>query len=133
MVPGMSDEAWLEFCRKNGEDTYRFCTPVPQVTAHAEELRRTGAVLFVLSASQSEEENAAKRKFVRVNMPGLFEEVITVDADDKKIPTIRRIAEERGVALSDCEIVEDTYGLVLKATVAGINATHVSHLCCKRD
>jgi len=46
---------------------------------------------------------------------------------------ICRLAEEKKIPLAECEMVEDTYSLVLKATVAGIRATHVSHLYCKGD
>ncbi len=133
MVVGMSDEAWLAFCEKNGADTYKFCKPVPAVVEYAEELKKHGAVLYVLSSAQSEAEKAAKVKFTESNCRGMFREVITVAGDDEKLPVMQKIAAEAGILASDVELVEDTYRLVLQATVAGMNATHVSHLYCKRD
>ena len=129
-VGGMSDEAWIAFCAKNGEDSYRFCKPVPLVAEYVEELKDHGAKLYVLSSSNSAAENAAKRKFVAHNFAGVFEEVITVSGDAEKLPVIRKIAEKEGVKLEDCELVEDTYPLVLQAIVAGMKGTHVSHIYC---
>ena len=129
IVGGLSDTAWLEFCDKNGEDTYRFCKPVPLVTEYAQTLRDHGAKIYVLSTSQTAPENAAKQKFVKQNYPaGFFTEVITVEHDADKIPVIRKYAEREGVRLEDCELIEDTYATVLAAIVEGIKGTHVSFI-----
>ena len=131
IVGGMSDEAWFEFCRKNGEDTYRFCKPVPPVTEYAQALRDSGAKIYVLSTSQTTQERDAKHKFVQQNYPqGFFTEVLTVEHDADKLPVIRKFAEQEGVRLEECELVEDTYATVLAAIVAGIKGTHVSHIYC---
>lgn len=127
---GMSDQEWLTYCEKNGEDGYRFCKPVPMVTEYAQGLRDRGAKLYVLSTSWTEWEDAAKRKFIAQNYPGLFEEVRTVRGDAEKLPVIRETAEKEGVRLDECELVEDTYSTVLAAIVAGIRGTHVSHIYC---
>lgn len=134
IVGGMSDEAWHEFCAKNGEDTYRFCKPVPMVTEYAQTLREHGAKIYVLSTSQTQYECDAKNKFVRQNYPaGFFTEVLTVEHDADKIPLIRRIAEEEGVRLEECELIEDTYSTVLDSIVAGIRGTHVSMIYCASE
>ena len=133
LVPGMSDEDWTAFCKKNGADTYRFCKTVTPVAEYAAELRARGAELYVLTAVQTEEEIAAKRKYTQLHFPGMFTDVIGVEHDADKLDVIAKIAKEKGIAAEECELVEDTYSLVLKATVAGIRATHVSHLICKRD
>lgn len=129
-VGGMSDTAWLQYCEKNGEDTYRFCKPVPVVTEYAQQSKAHGAKVYILSTSWSEQESAAKRKWTEQNFPGLFTEVILTAKDDEKLPIIRKIAEKEGVSLGDCELVEDTYATVLAAIAAGIKGTHVSHLYC---
>ncbi len=128
MVAGMTDAAWTEFCKKNGEKTYDYCKKVPLVAEYAEKLKSGVTRLYVLSTSQTEEEAAAKRRFTAQKLPGIFDEVINVPHDRDKIPTIRRIAEERGVKPEECELVEDTYALVLEAITAGMKGTHVSHL-----
>lgn len=133
MVVGMSDEAWISFCRANGENTYRFCKPVPAVAEYAEELHAKGASLYVLSTVQTGEEAAAKQKFTKQNFPGLFSDVLTVQNDADKFAVMRQLMEEKGVRPEECELVEDTYATVLAAAVAGMRATHVSHLYCKRD
>ena len=133
MVPGMSDDDWLSYCKKNGADTYRFCKVVTPVADYASELRAHGAELYVLTAVQTEEETAAKRKYTQQHFPGMFKDVLTVSGDAEKLEIIKRMSEERKLHPDECELVEDTYGLVLSATVAGIHATHVSHLICKRD
>ena len=46
MVPGMSDDDWLSYCKKNGADTYRFCKVVTPVADYASELRAHGAELY---------------------------------------------------------------------------------------
>jgi FMN phosphatase YigB (HAD superfamily) len=134
MVGGMSDEAWHTFCEKNGEDTYRFCKPVPSVTEYARKLRECGAKVYVLSTSQTKYECDAKNKFVRQNYPaGFFTEVLTVEHDADKLPVIREIAEKEGVRPEECELIEDTYATVLAAIVAGIRGTHVSMIYCDAE
>ena len=131
IVGGMSDTAWLAFCEKNGEDTYRFCKPVPMVTEYAEQLKDHGAKIYVLSTAQTAPERAAKSKFVKQNYPqGFFTEVLTVEHDADKLPVIRKVAEKEGVRLEDCELIEDTYATVLAAIVAGVRGTHVSQIYC---
>ena len=133
-VGGMSDEAWLAFCEKNGEDTYRFCKPVPIVTEYAQKLRDHGAKIYVLSTSQTSWEKAAKQKFVKQNYAdGFFTEVIAVEHDEDKLPVIRKVAEKEGVRLEDCELVEDTYATVLAAIVTGIRGTHISQIYCSLE
>ncbi len=127
---GMSDTAWLEYCAKNGEDTYRFCKPVPSVVEYAQELKSHGAKLYILSMSMSDAESAAKRKFTAQNFAGMFEDVRIVASDAEKLPVIREIAEKAGVRPEECELIEDTYATVLAAIVAGMKGTHVSHIYC---
>ncbi|MCR4960824.1 MAG: HAD-IA family hydrolase [Lachnospiraceae bacterium] len=130
MVVGFSDEEWFEYCETQGEKGYQYCKPVMPVIRYAREKKAEGAKLFVLSTAQTPGEIKAKEHYAEVNFPGLFDEVITVPHDHMKVEVIEAKAEEEGVQLSDCELVEDTYANVLKANDAGIVATHISSLVC---
>ena len=128
MKPGMTDEQWLTFCKTYGEDSYRFCKPVGPVKRYAEELRKEGAELYVLSASQSVDEDLSKDRFIERCYPGLFCKVITVRSDEEKIPKILSIAAGAEVPPAACELIEDTYQNVLQAVNHGIKGTHISQL-----
>lgn len=127
-VIGFSEEDWVTHCVTSGENAYDDCLPVAPARRHAEALKQAGARLFVLTTSMSEAETAAKKKFIRENFPGLFEEVIAVPSDAEKAGEIRRRAEEAGVSLSACELVEDTYATLLAVLPLGIRGTHISRL-----
>lgn len=129
---GLTEEGWLKYCAREKEDAYRYCEPVIPVRAYARKLKSEGATLFVLSRINSEDEIAAKEKFVRIHYDGLFESVLTVRDDKEKIEVIRRIAEERNVELGDCELVEDTFMNLLYAYWNRIKGTHVAHLITEK-
>ena len=126
---GMSDTAWLDYCREHGEDTYEHCRAVPAVKAYAEHHKAAGARLFVLTGSQCEAETAAKRKFTDRCYPGLFEEVIPVLHEAEKLVKIKEYAAKYGAALNECELVEDTFSILLEVVTAGVEATHVISVC----
>lgn len=130
MVTGFTDEGWLAHCAREREHAYDDCKPVMPVKRYAEGLKAAGAKLFVLSVSQSEGESLAKEHFIETHFPGLFQEVIIVDNNPAKIEVIHKYAENEGVTLSQCELVEDTYSNVLMANNNGIKATHIAALVC---
>ena len=125
---GMTDEEWLDFCRTYGDDSYRFCKPVAPVKRYAEKLKADGAALYVLSTSQTPEEDSSKVRFIEENFPGLFDGVITVRTDAEKVPEILRRAQNAGIPALACELIEDTYQNVLAAVIGGLKGTHVSQL-----
>ena len=129
---GLTEQGWLDYCASEKEDAYQYCEPVIPVRAYARKLKGEGASLFVLSKINSEDEIAAKEKFVELHYEGLFESVLTVRDDKDKIEVIRRLAKERGVELSDCELVEDTFMNLLYAYWNGIKGTHVAHLITEK-
>lgn len=131
IVTGFSDKGWQEYCDSRGEDGYDHCKVVKPVKRYAERLAAGGAVLCVLSTCHYDSERKAKEKFLKVNYPGLFQKLITVDADLIKIDIIKQMAEERGLTLAECELVEDTYSTLLKANEIGIKATHISEIVCE--
>lgn len=130
-VVGFSDEEWLNYCKKTGEDGYKDCIVVAPVARYALKRKADGARLFVLSTAQLPEETAAKIKFVNDRFPGVFEEVITVAHDAQKLSVMSDKAKECNVDITDCEIVEDTYATILKANEMGIKATHISQIVCE--
>ena len=128
MTIGTTSEAWIEYCRIHGEDTYAYCTGVAPVRAYAEKLRREGARLFVLSAIACEEEGIAKDKFIDRLYPGMFESCHYVYHAEDKIPFILRFAEERRIPAASCTLVEDNLDILFIANTAGITPMHISML-----
>ena len=123
---GFDEEGWLAYCIKHGANSYDHCKPLPKVRDYAAKLKSEGAKLYVLTGVLTSIEVDAKRKFVAEKYPDLFEDVISVGDAQKKLLVIKLMAEENGVDLSECELVEDTYTLVLDATIMGIKGTHVA-------
>ena len=125
-VIGFDLDGWIAFCKEKKVHIYDNCKPLPKVGNYAKELKDAGARLYVLTAVMTEEELLSKKKYTKENFPGLFEEVIGVGSVGEKIPEIERIANESGVGLNECELVEDTYDILLEANLLGIKCTHVA-------
>lgn len=129
-VIGFSDNGWENYCNTHKEDAYEYCKPVLPVKRYAQELKEKGVRLFVLTTSGSPNETAAKKKFVSQHYEGLFEELIAVDADQKKLDAMQQIAEKYGETLSSCELVEDTFRTLLYVNQHNVKPTHISSLVC---
>ena len=130
---GMSDTQWQKYCDDHGEDTYEYCKPVKAVKEYALSKKAQGATLYVLTSSQGENENKGKRKFIEQHYSGIFEEVIPVAHDADKVKVIKAKAEEKGVKLSECEIVEDTFKILLETVCEGIVSTHVANIFAEKE
>lgn len=128
MQIGGTARTWIDYCRVHGDDSYEYCYGVKPVREHAEELKKEGVRLFVLSSVMSDYEGPAKTKFVKRVYPDLFEDFFYVHEDDQKLTVIREIAAGEGVSLSECELVEDTLNTLFKAASIGIVPMHVSML-----
>ena len=125
---GVSDEDWLAFLEREGEDAYKDCAPLPCVRDYAKYLKGKGLRLFVLSSSASETESAAKIKFLRAHYDGLFEDFFFTAHDSEKLDVIRREAEKAAVLPAQCVFVEDTYRTLLAAATEGIICIHVANI-----
>jgi phosphoglycolate phosphatase-like HAD superfamily hydrolase len=119
-------DGWIEYCVTHGPDTYDDCLPVEPVRRYAIKLHEAGAALYALSTSQTSFEHAAKQKFLDRHYPDLFDELITVARDEYKQQVIAQMAKLRGLPLTACELVEDTYATLLEAGECGIRVTHIS-------
>ncbi len=128
MKIGFSDEGWIAYCVKEGEESYQYCKPVQMTIRYARKLKDQGALLYVLTTSQTSFETNGKKKFLQTHCPGLFDDVISVSQDQYKLLVIQAIAEMNGVALTECELIEDTYSTLLTMLPYGIKPTHVSSL-----
>lgn len=128
----MSDVRWDRFCKENGDKAYELCKPLPQVKDYAVEAKKDGAILYVLTTSGSKEETQAKRIFVETHYKGLFDDIYAVEHDSEKVPFVMQKASELGISLSECELVEDTYRILLEAVTVGIGVMHVSNLFSRR-
>ena len=126
---GMHDDEWGPYCEATGEDGYKYCKPVPAMIDYAEQNKNAGNRTFVLTAVYNDPEVKAKEKFIAVEYPGLFEEILTVDCAEAKIDVMKEYAAKYNVPLENCELVDDTYSLLLKVVVAGMSAIHTANVC----
>ena len=123
---GMSDVQWADYCKVNGEDTYEWCRPVMQVKEYAMKAKANGTRLYVLTTSGTEIETVAKRRFIDRYYSGMFDDIYAVEHDDDKVKFILKKAVELGIELGDCELVEDTYRILLQTVTEGIKSTHIT-------
>lgn len=130
---GMSDEKWAWYCDHYREDAYRWCKPVPQVKDYAIKAKAAGAKLYVLTTSGTQIETIAKKKFLDEKYPGIFDNVYSVLHDDDKCPFILNKAAQLNATPQECELVEDTYRILLQTVVAGIKSTHISTILTMDD
>lgn len=121
-------EGWIKYCETRKDNTYDECKPVPAVYDHARKLKEHGAKLYVLTASFGEAESHSKQVFVERCYEGLFDEFYSVLSSSDKVPFIQKLADENGVDISECELVEDTFTTLLEAEGAGIIPTHIANL-----
>ena len=127
-VIGFTEEGWQHWCEEEEEAGYRYCKPLPPVRTFAEERKKDGSRLFVLTATAGELETKAKEVFVREHYPHLFDAVLPVSHENQKVAVIREMAKENGIPLTQCMLVEDTLSTLLQAHDAGICAVHVSNI-----
>ena len=127
-VIGFSDQDWIDFCKKEGEDAYKKCLPVPKVKEYAKGLCENGDKLFVLSTSSTPYEAKAKTRYLDTNYPGMFISYFYTDHDVEKIEKIKEVAETEGIGIDECALVEDTFSTLLLAHEEGIKAIHISNI-----
>lgn len=132
-VCGLTEEGWRHYHETHRETTFAWSLPVGPVRRYARKKKEEGHRLFVLTRTISESENEGKKAFLKKHYPGLFEEYISVAHDSEKIPVIRKLAEENQMPLAACELVEDTYMLVLQALSSGMVGTHVSNIVAEEE
>ncbi|MBQ8093694.1 MAG: hypothetical protein IJ242_08980 [Clostridia bacterium] len=122
---GLTNDAWLDYCIANPENGYHLCRPVPAAREYARKLLDNGARCYVLTTSTFSYETSAKEVFIQKHYPGLFEQVIAVSSNSLKIPVILAMARHAGLDPDCCELIEDTYTILLEADRQGIKATHI--------
>lgn len=123
---GLPERLWLRYCILKGEDGYELCKPVPCVRRYAQALKESGSALYVLTASGSSPESSAKRKFIRLNYPDLFDDFFAVPSMDDKVPFMEEFAAAFGLQPEEMELVEDTYSTLIDASEKGFRCTHIS-------
>ena len=127
-VIGFTPDGWSSFCKRAGEDGYKYCGIIPGVKEYARRLQQEGCLLFVLTSHLEEEETIAKRKFVGERYPGFFTDFFFVREDLEKVTVIMEVAKKYGVKPSDCALIEDTLNTLLYAHAQGIQAIHISNI-----
>ena len=88
--------------------------------------KEKGTKLYVLTTSGTKIETAAKRRFLDRYYAGMFDDIYAVEHDDDKVGFILKKAAELGIEPSDCELVEDTYRILLQTVTEGIKSTHIT-------
>ena len=106
---------------------------MPQVKDYAIKAKAAGAKLYVLTTSGTQIETIAKKKFLDEKYPGIFDDVYSVLHDDDKCPFILNKATQLNATPQECELVEDTYRILLQTVVAGIKSTHISTILTMDD
>ncbi len=132
-VCGLTEQQWKEYYEEKKEKTFEYCLPVGPVRRYAQKKKKEGHRLFVLTRTGSSSEDAGKKEFLSRHYPDCFEEYLSVRHDSEKIPVIRSVAEKAQLPLSECELVEDTYMLVLQAISEGMTGTHVSNITAAEE
>ena len=97
-----------------------------QVKEYAMKAKEKGTKLYVLTTSGTKIETAAKRRFLDRYYAGMFDDIYAVEHDDDKVRFILKKAAELGIEPSDCELVEDTYRILLQTVTEGIKSTHIT-------
>ncbi|MDO4617564.1 MAG: hypothetical protein Q4B03_08950 [Lachnospiraceae bacterium] len=132
-VCGLTEDGWKNYYEEKKEHTFDYCLPVGPVRRYAMKKKKEGHRLFVLTRTASEREDAGKEAFLEKHYQGIFERYLSVRHDSEKIPVIRSMAETLGVPDNQCELVEDTYMLVLQALSEGMIGTHVSNIVAEEE
>lgn len=125
---GMSLKRWNQYIVEKQDDIFADCKQVKCVKKYAISCKEEGAKLYVLTRTGGEIEDRAKQVFLKKWYPELFDDYISVRKDADKIVRIHEVAKELQSELTDCELVEDTYSILLEAVSEGIGAKHVSNL-----
>lgn len=128
MCIGMTDEKWTNYLEEHADDTYEYCSEIPKIKEYALKRKAEGAAMIILTASSGEMEDRAKKKFIGRCYEGIFDEYISVYHDLDKVEVIKTFAKTNGIGLSECELIEDTYSILLKAVTEGISCTHVANI-----
>ena len=97
-----------------------------QVKEYAMKAKANGTRLYVLTTSGTVIETVAKRRFIDRYYAGMFDDIYAVEHDDDKVKFILKKASELGIEPGDCELVEDTYRILLQTVTEGIKSTHIT-------
>lgn len=128
-VIGFDLDGWAKYCAREKEKTYMYCPVVQEVVDFARILKSKGYSLHVLSVSTGENENKAKRQFIKDNhLDEIFDSYIFVETDDSKLDVMESYANEHNLPFSHCMLVEDRFDTVLKAHVKGFRGVHISNI-----
>ena len=128
---GMSEEDWLTYCLINKDTSYDNCQAVPCVSKYLSEASKE-AYLYVLTAVGSSFEADAKRKFIAEKYPEIrFDGFIAVARAEDKVPVILTMARDKAFSPTACELIEDDYGTLIRASKHGIKATHIANIAAE--
>lgn len=135
--PGMDPSKWENYCDNHGFP-YMNCLISPVVLDLLQNLASHGTTLCVLSQEDDVNKRAkrAKIQFIEERFSQLFDlnNVFLVPTNNHKIITMKQYRQTyealrlTAVSSEDIFFLDDNYGNVIDASVAGINAHHISEL-----
>jgi FMN phosphatase YigB (HAD superfamily) len=123
--PGGTDDWWLDFNIKHA-DTYKDCKAPNCMKSAIALLRESNTKIMVLTEEHLSFTLNNKAKWVFENYGIPFEDIIWVDNKDAKIDIIKRYCKIHDIPLDECLFVDDTFPIVIKASIEGIHSMHIS-------
>lgn len=133
LKPGTTQEDWIELCKEN-DNMYELCqTPLP-LSNLIGRLMAKGTIPHVLSTEALPEAKISKDKFLAAKYPGVFNNTTHyVNSDEEKIQFLKGFIDVLGINPARVLYIDDTFSLVLQASVLGINAHHISEFFETRE
>jgi hypothetical protein len=124
---GMSQDEWFSWCVRFKNASYIDSKPVSFMKDYIKS-RTDITKIYVLTVTCSSYELDVKRYMCNKDYNGIFTDVISVCSPIEKLKMIKVIAEKEHISLSNCELIEDDYSLLLKANELGIVGSHISNV-----
>lgn len=128
-VLGFAYDEWVEYCEKTQEHAYDNCPLIRPTVDYAKRKKEEGYAVYILTIACSEGEKTAKRHYVKEHgLDNVFDDIIFVNGDNEKIPFVEKYAENYGIDVRACVIVEDTLGTLFEARAKDIQSVHISNI-----
>ena len=125
LKPGGTQEWWLEF-NMDRDNTYRTCRAPVTMVNFVSELRKKNVLVKCLTEEHSSFAFNNKAVWVEEQYGIPFEDIFWVDDKAAKVPVILKYCQLFNYEPKDVLFVDDTFPIVLEATVAGLCAKHIS-------
>ena len=129
LMPGGSKEWWKSFCYTS-PFAYQNCGIPVAIKWLLNALQRAGSCIFVLSEETVPEAEPQKRLFIRKRYKKWIPDGNIIFVPDKKMKPrlIAETARRTGCRPEEFLFMDDSFDLVIEASMLGISAHHISEL-----